>query len=195
MKKSILSLLLTFNIYAIAPDELAPNFTLINQDGQEITLSQFKGKRVVLEWYNHGCPFVRKHYDTKNMQKTQEIAKQKGYIWLTISSSNIDKQGYLPTTKSAKDRLWFEKSNATHLLIDTNGIVGNLYNAKTTPEIFLVSKSGHIEYMGAIDNIPSAEHSDISKAQNYVLSAINDLESGKKIKVARTKSYGCSIKY
>lgn len=195
MKKLILTLI-SLSTLALSPGEIAPNFTLINELGNNISLSDFKGKQpVILEWFNHGCPFVRKHYDSKNMQGTQKVAKENGYAWLSINSSNVGNQGYLYAPSVAKERLRQESSNALHLLIDTDGRVGRSYNAKTTPEIVIISKEGVILYTGAIDSISSADKSDINSAQNYVLSAIHDLKTSTKVNIAKTKSYGCSIKY
>lgn len=195
MKKIILTLI-SLSTLALSPGEMAPNFSLTNELGATVSLSDYKGKQsVILEWYNDGCPFVRKHYDSKNMQDTQKFAKDNGHIWLSINSSNIGQQGYLDSPAAAKERLKSENSNANHLLIDTNGKVGKLYEAKTTPEIVVISKDGLIKYTGAIDSIPSADKNDIKSAQNYVRSAINDLKTNSKVKIAKTKSYGCSVKY
>ncbi|WP_412469454.1 MULTISPECIES: redoxin domain-containing protein [unclassified Halobacteriovorax] len=193
--KLIVSLFMTTLTLALSPGDKAPNFTLENQDGKQITLASFKGKKVILEWYNEGCPFVRKHYDSLNMQQTQKLAKDSGHYWLTINSSNIGKQGYIRDAAAAKNRLQVEKSNASHLLIDTDGTVGRRYNAKTTPEIFIINESGIIDYMGAIDSIPSADKSDIQNARNYVKNALEQLKNNEKVNPARTKPYGCSVKY
>ncbi|MGI4992609.1 redoxin domain-containing protein [Halobacteriovorax sp. GFR7] len=193
--KVLVSLFITTLTLALSPGDKAPNFTLENQEGKQISLSSYRGKKVILEWYNEGCPFVRKHYDSMNMQQTQKRAKQSGYHWLSINSSNIGKQGYIKNAQAAKNRLQVEKSHATHLLIDTDGTVGKLYNAKTTPEIFIINEKGLIDYMGAIDSIPSADKRDIQNAQNYVKNALQQLKENKKVSPARTKPYGCSVKY
>jgi len=193
--KLLLTLLLSLQILALNPGDNAPDFTLLGDLGKPVALKDFRGKIVILEWYNHGCPFVRKHYDSSNMQETQKLAKEKGFVWLSINSSNIDKQGYLPDAAFAHDRLKYEKSNAQAMLIDTDGKVGRLYNAKTTPEIFIISDAGKILYMGAIDSIASADKDDIKNAQNYAKSAINDLSLGAQVGTRKTKPYGCSIKY
>ncbi|EQC43812.1 redoxin domain-containing protein [Bacteriovorax sp. Seq25_V] len=193
--KIIITLLLSFKIMAISPGDNAPDFTVLNDQGKLVSLKEYRGKKVILEWYNHGCPFVRKHYDSSNMQETQKFAISKGFIWLSINSSNIDKQGYIPNAAYAHDRLKYERSNANAMLIDTDGKVGRLYNAKTTPEIFIISETGKILYMGAIDSIASADKDDIKSAENYVKSAIKDLAQGNEVRVKRTKPYGCSVKY
>ncbi|MFG1482517.1 redoxin domain-containing protein [Halobacteriovorax sp. HFRX-2_2] len=193
--KVLISLLMTTLTLALSPGDKAPQFTLKNQNNEIVKLSAFKGKKVILEWYNDGCPFVRKHYDSMNMQQTQALAKESGYHWLSINSSNVGKQGYIKDAQAAKNRLQVEKSQAAHFLIDTDGTVGKLYNAKTTPEIFIINENGIIEYMGAIDSIPSADKSDIQNARNYVKNALGQLKENKKVSPARTKPYGCSVKY
>ncbi len=193
--KLLLSLLISTLTFAISPGDHAPDFSLKNQEGKDIRLSSFKGKKVILEWYNEGCPFVRKHYDSKNMQQTQRYAIKNGYKWLTINSSNIGKQGYLKDSAAALNRLHVEKSNADHLLLDTLGNTGRAYNAKTTPEIFIINEEGRITYMGAIDSISSADKDDIKNATNYVKKAIDEVKAKKQISVAKTRPYGCSVKY
>lgn len=180
---------------ALAPGETAPTFSLLDQQGKEVSLDGFKGKKVVLEWYNQGCPFVRKHYDSGNMQETQEFAKSKDIVWLTIVSSAPGKQGYIENSKAALAQMGNEKSKAQHLLLDSEGKVGRLYDAKTTPEMFLIDETGKIAYMGAIDSIASADQGDIKKAVNYVHSAIDNLSKGQAISPAKSRSYGCSVKY
>lgn len=193
--KYILLLLLSTSIFAISPGDKAPNFEVKNHNGHSISLASLKGKKFVLEWYNEGCPFVRKHYDTLNMQKTQKYARDNGYLWFSINSSNIGEQGYIRNQSAAKNRLEVERSNATGLLIDTNGTVGRLFNAKTTPEIVIINEKGVIDYIGAIDSIASANRADVAKAKNYVTNAIDQLRAKKKVGPAKTKPYGCSIKY
>ncbi|EPZ50765.1 redoxin [Bacteriovorax sp. BAL6_X] len=193
--KILVSLLMTTLTLALSPGDKAPQFSLKNQNNEIIKLSTLKGEKVILEWYNDGCPFVRKHYDSMNMQQTQKLAKERGYHWLSINSSNVGKQGYIKDAQAATNRLKIEKSHATHFLIDTDGTVGKLYNAKTTPEIFIINENGIIEYMGAIDSIPSADKSDIQNARNYVRNALDQLKENKKVSPARTKPYGCSVKY
>ncbi|EQC49298.1 redoxin [Bacteriovorax sp. BSW11_IV] len=158
-------------------------------------MNDFKGKHVVLEWYNDGCPFVRKHYDSKNMQMTQELARSSDMIWLTISSSAPGKQGYIANFEAAKSQLSSEDSKAHHLLLDTKGDIGRAYNAKTTPEIFIIDPSGKIIYMGAIDSVASADKGDLKRASNYVKEAIASIKEGKNPAVAKSRPYGCSVKY
>ncbi|AYF44779.1 MULTISPECIES: redoxin domain-containing protein [unclassified Halobacteriovorax] len=193
--KLLIAILLTSLTFALSPGEKAPEFILMNQKGELVSLENLKGRRIVLEWYNEGCPFVRKHYDSKNMQETQTFALRHGYTWLTINSSNVGKQGYIEDSEAAKKRLKAEGSRAQHFLLDTKGVTGRLYNAKTTPEIFIINEQGRIDYMGAIDSIPSADKSDIQKAENYVKTAIKEIAKGEKVSTAKTKPYGCSVKY
>ena len=172
----------------------APDFTLTDSKGQTHSLSSFKGKVVVLEWINHGCPFVVKHYDSQNMQKTQKSATADGAVWLSICSSAPGKQGH----QSAAD---WNKTNAakdaapTAVLLDEDGKVGKLYHATNTPQMFVINAAGLVVYSGAIDSIPSAKAADIPKAQNYVLAALADLKAGRPVATPVTKPYGCSVKY
>ncbi|MDD0853302.1 redoxin family protein [Halobacteriovorax sp. GB3] len=197
MKKlaTITSLFLTLQSLAISPGQKAPSFTLIDQNNKEVTLSNFKGKTVVLEWYNKGCPFVRKHYDSSNMQKSQELAKEKGIVWLSIVSSAEGKQGHLTDASEALSQLNKEKSKASHLLLDTTGSVGKAYGAVTTPQMVLIDKNGIVQYQGAIDSIPSANPADIKDATNYIERAMLANLDGKEIRPSKTKPYGCSVKY
>ena len=172
----------------------APEFTLPNSFGNSISLSQFRGKRVILEWKNHQCPFVKKHYHSGNMQNTQALAKKNGYVWLSIISSAPGKQGYV-SGKKANEIVENENSLATHVLLDPKGKVGHLYKAKTTPHMFIISETGNLLYKGAIDSIPTPVKSDVKEATNYVHQVINELKSKKQISVSETKPYGCSVKY
>lgn len=172
----------------------APDFTLTDSNGQTHSLASFKGKVVVLEWINHGCPFVVKHYDSDNMQKTQKSATADGTVWLSICSSAPGKQGDLTpaewnTTTAAKG------AAPTAVLLDADGKVGKLYHATNTPQMFVINAAGLVVYSGAIDSIPSAKAADLAKAQNYVLAALADLKAGRPVATPVTKAYGCSVKY
>lgn len=197
MKLLIALLFLLSNAaFALTTGEKAPNFKLngLNPKLKEISLSDYKGKIVVLEWVNHGCPFVRKHYDSGNMQSLQKKYTEKNVIWLSIVSSAPGKQGHVDTegaTKEKKDN----KSSATDVLLDPTGKVGKLYGAKTTPHMYIVDKEGTLVYQGAIDSTADAEKDSIPSAKNYVSSALDELMAGKKVTVHTTKSYGCSVKY
>jgi len=195
--KNILLLMLTSVALLHAqvdPGEAAPDFTLPNGNGQQTSLSEFKGKTVVLEWTNFGCPFVKKHYGSGNMQKLQADANSKGVIWISICSSAPGKQGYLSVadvTKACTEA----GSKATAYLVDEDGKVGRLYGAKTTPDMFVINPAGLVVYHGAIDDKKSANPADIEGAKNYVSAAIAESLSGQAIKEPLTQPYGCSIKF
>ena len=172
----------------------APAFTLKDVEGKERALSEFKGKIVVLEWFNHGCPFVVKHYGSGNMQKLQKAYGEKGVAWLSICSSNSGKQGNDTPDGHAKTAK--EKGTAsTAILLDTSGEVGRLYGAKTTPHMYVIDAEGNLRYQGAIDSIASAKQADIEKAESYVAQALDALLKGEAPKTTETKAYGCSVKY
>jgi peroxiredoxin len=174
--------------------EPAPDFTGTDTNGNQHSLSDFKGKNVVLEWSNHECPFVVKHYDSGNMQKLQKEATADGTIWLTIVSSADGKQGNLPPEEANK---LMEKhgSKPTARILDTSGEIGKLYDAKTTPHMFVIDKEGVLVYKGAIDSDSSFKQEAIPGATNYVTAALDSLEAGEEIEVASTQPYGCSVKY
>ena len=158
------------------------------------SLESLKGQYVVLEWYNNGCPFVRKHYNSQNIQKMQRNFKGK-VAWLTINSSAEGKQGYIADTDVAKSLYEEEKMASTALLIDSSGKVGQRFEAKTTPHFFILDPEGRLVYQGAVDSIASADPSDIEKADNYVVAALKESLEGKEISAAKTRPYGCSVKY
>lgn len=174
--------------------EPAPLFTATDSTGKTVKLEDFKGKTVVLEWTNHECPFVVKHYDSGNMQATQKKATGDGVVWLSVISSAAGKQGYVDgatADKLTKDR----NAHPTAVLLDETGTVGKLYDAKTTPHMFIIDASGVLVYAGAIDSVPSADKADVATAKNYVLAALDEIKAGKPVTEATTKSYGCGIKY
>lgn len=179
---------------APAVGQAAPDFTATDIDGKEVKLSSLKGKVVVLEWFNPECPFVKKHYESGNMQKTQKEAADKGVVWLSINSSALGLQGNM-TPEEAKKHNTEVKASPSHVILDPSGKIGGLYSAKTTPHMFVIDKDGKIAYMGAIDSISSADPADIEKAENYVLSAVDSLEKGNAVAVPQTQPYGCSVKY
>jgi len=172
----------------------APNFSLVGADGKKYSLADFKGKWVVLEWVNFGCPFVRKHYDSKNMQNLQKDYVAKDVVWLSICSSAPEKQGYF---KGAELLAKIKENgiNSTAYLIDADGKVGHMYDAKTTPSMYIVNPQGMLVYAGAIDDKPSTKAEDITAATNYVKAALDAAMAGKMIMVSSTPSYGCSVKY
>lgn len=172
----------------------APAFTAKDSKGNDVKLEDYKGKIVVLEWTNHECPFVVKHYDSGNMQSTQAKALEHGAVWLTVISSAEGKQGHVDGAKA--DALTADrKAVPSAVLLDAKGEVGRLYAAKTTPHMFVIDDKGVLAYAGAIDSIPSVDQADIAKADNYVLKAIKALKDGKPVEVSSSKSYGCGIKY
>lgn len=172
----------------------APDFSLKDTTGKPISLSDFKGKTVVLEWVNPGCPYVRKHYNVANMQGTQKDAVGKGVVWLAINSTETGHPDYL-TAAALQAWMKEQKAAATHTLMDESGSVGQLYGARTTPHIYIVSPQGNLVYAGGIDSIPSASARDIPAATNYVKTALAETLSGKPISNAQTRPYGCSVKY
>ena len=172
----------------------APDFTLQDTAGQPVRLSDYKGKTVVLEWTNPGCPFVRKHYDSGNMPATQKDATSKGVVWLSINSTEKASSDYL---EPAQLMAWKaeRKSAPTAVLMDEEGTVGKRYGARTTPHLYIVNPQGQLVYAGGIDSIPSARPADIEKATNYVKVGLAEALAGKPISAATTPPYGCSIKY
>jgi AhpC/TSA family len=174
--------------------QAAPNFSAKDTSGKSVSLADFKGKTVVLEWVNPGCPYVRKHYDGGNMQGTQQDALAKNVVWLAINSTGNDHPDYLKPADLAK---WMKdkKAPATHMLMDEDGKIGKAYGARTTPHLYIVDGKGMLVYAGGIDSIPSASASDIPKATNYVKVSLNELAGGKPVSNAVTRAYGCSVKY
>lgn len=191
----LLSFVVSFSLYAagVTNGDVAPSFELVGTPNKA-KLSDLKGKYVVLEWFNDGCPFVRKHYDAGNMQKLQKKYSDK-VAWLTINSSAEGRQGFLKDVSAAKEMYTKEQMAAMNLLLDPNGKVGKTYGAKTTPHMFIIDPEGKVVYQGAIDSISSASSDDIPKATNYVDEALSAALSGKKITMAKTQPYGCSVKY
>jgi len=172
----------------------APDFTLTDSKGIEHHLSDYKGKYVVLEWVNFDCPFVKKHYQSGNMQSLQKQLTSEDVIWLSINSSAEGKQGNY-TPEQINEIMNNSHAVPSAYLIDANGEVGRMYGAKTTPHMFIVNPDGTLIYQGAIDDQPTFDPADIAKAKNYVLSAMAAAKSGQAIQEPTTTSYGCSIKY
>ncbi len=175
-------------------DKPAPDFELTDVNGTKHKLSDSRGKYVVLEWINFDCPFVKKHYDSDNMQKLQEKYTKQGVIWLVICSSAPGKEGNLPKDE-IKKRAENYKAKFTAYLIDERGDVGHMYSAKTTPHMYIIDPQGTLIYAGAIDSIRSTDKSDIDKAENYVSKALGEALSGKSVSTKVTQPYGCSVKY
>lgn len=174
--------------------EAAPEFTLNSVEGNKHSLSEFKGKFVVLEWTNYDCPFVKKHYVSDNMQSLQREFAEKGVIWLSVNSSAPGKQGHF-TPEEWKKRISDWSVAATAVLLDPDGQVGRAYGAKTTPHIFIVDPDGELIYAGAIDDKPSTDPADIPGAKNYVRAALEQALAGEPVEIPSTPSYGCSVKY
>ena len=174
--------------------EPAPAFSATDSDGKTVKLSDFAGKTVVLEWTNDGCPFVKKHYSSGNMQSLQKDAAAKGVVWLSVISSAPGKQGNVSGTEAnalSKER----GATPAEVLLDPTGALGRSYDAKTTPHLFIVDPKGKLAYMGGIDSIASADPADIKDAKPYVKLALAEIAAGKPVTDAVTKPYGCSIKY
>jgi len=172
----------------------APEFSMTDTQGKLVSSADLIGKTVVLEWTNHDCPFVRKHYDSGNMQALQKEATQDDVVWVSIISSAEGKQGNVSETKA--DALTAERDAApSHILLDANGTIGKAYDARTTPHMFVIDAAGKIAYMGGIDDKPTADKADIEGAQNYVRTALNELKDGNAISTPASRPYGCSVKY
>lgn len=181
---------------AAAPEigAAAPDFETTDIHGETFKLSDHKGKIVVLEWSNHQCPFVMKHYDSGNMQSTQAVAKEQGVEWITIVSSGEGKQGNT-TPEEAAQILKDKGATVTTKILDPSGEIGHLYDAKTTPHMFIVDTDGTLVYEGAIDSDASPNPATIEGAENYVLSALEDLKAGNAVRTAQSSPYGCGVKY
>ena len=182
---------------AITVGEPAPDFTLTAADGETHSLSDFKGKFVVLEWTNHQCPYVKKFYKNGDMQKLQQRYVERpdnDVVWLSIVSSAEGKSGYLTPTE-AMELSSEQNEHATAKLLDTKGEVGRLYGAKTTPHMFVINPEGVLIYQGAIDSIRSSKPEDIAKADNYVVAALESALKGEAVAVSESRPYGCGVKY
>jgi peroxiredoxin len=188
-------------VYADAmPGQAAPDFSAPASDGKTYRLADYHatktepGKFVVLEWYNPGCPFIRKHYDSGNMQKLQETYRNKGVIWFEIASSAPGKEGYLTKEDAIKQRIQ-DKTKSTATLLDSDGKVGKLYGAKCTPHMFVIDPKGKVVYAGAIDDHRTPDPEDIPQSKNYVALALDQALAGKPVATPSTQPYGCSVKY
>lgn len=178
-------------------DNTAPEFTLKNEYDELISLSDFSGKTVILEWTNHECPFVKRHYETENMQSLQKEYTANDIVWLSIISSAPNKQGHVTNQESI--RLTSDRNaSPTHVLFDSDGKVGKKYNAKTTPHMYIIDSNKILRYDGAIDDLGMTGalfNTDLSLAKNYVRLAMNSIADNKEIVDKKTRPYGCSIKY
>ena len=172
----------------------APAFSVMDARGATRTLAEFQGRTVVLEWTNHGCPYVRKHYDAGNMQALQQEATASDVVWLQVISSARGEQGYLDGA-GALARVQTDNAHPTATLLDASGVMGRAYGARNTPHMFVINGDGVLVYQGAIDDRPSARPSTLEGANNYVRAALADVAAGRAVRVAETTPYGCSVKY
>lgn len=182
------------SVHAAAVGQSAPDFKLTDINGQTRALSDYRGKTVVLEWVNPECPFVVKHYGSGNIPGLQKSATQDGVVWLSINSGHPGAQGDFDARQVAA---WMKQTGAapTAYFRDQDGKVGRLYQAKTTPHIFVITPDGNLVYEGAIDSIRSAKVEDISKATNYVTATLSAVKAGKPVEKPTSQPYGCSVKY
>jgi alkyl hydroperoxide reductase subunit AhpC len=191
---ALLLAILPLSALAAAAGQSAPDFTLTDTQGKPVQLSDFKGRYVVLEWTNPQCPFVRNHYSTHNMQGLQGTWGPRGVVWLSIDSSN--KSSWVFMTPAKLDAWMHDKGAAQKaVLVDPDSSVAKLYQAKTTPQMFVIDPAGRIIYAGAIDDRPSTRPGDPLSANNYVRAALTQATAGMPVATANTTSYGCSIDY
>jgi len=190
----VLSVISTGALAQVVSDQAAPDFTLTDTNGLKHSLSDYKGKFVVLEWANPDCPFVQKHYNSGNIPQLQKQYTAKGVIWLTVDSSAQGKEGYYPP--QGLNKFMADKGGSpTAVFADTDGRIGHLYGAQTTPHMFVIDPQGKLIYQGAIDDTPGTDTADLTTAKNYVSAALDAAMNGKPVAVNTTKSYGCSVKY
>lgn len=196
-RRSLITAALAAPLLALASaavDAPAPAFTAQTADGKTVNLADFKGKTVVLEWTNHDCPYVKKHYGGGNMQSQQKAATAQGVVWLQVISSAPGQQGFVDGATAKK--LNADRGAApTATLLDPKGELGKLYGAQTTPHMYVIKADGTLAYKGGIDSIPSAKAEDIAKAEPYVADALAAVAAGRKVEKASTRPYGCSVKY
>jgi hypothetical protein len=196
---------LSFGLAACSPEvaetladlpvgKAAPDFRANDVNGRPVSLSDFRGKTVVLEWSNPECPTVEKHYGSGNMQKTQAAAAADGVVWLTINSSAQGNQGHMTPTE-AKAFAAGQPSRRTAYLLDPKGEVGRSYGAKATPHLYVINPAGTLVYNGGIDDKPTQDPADIAGARNHVLAALSELKAGRPVSVPTSRAYGCSVKY
>ncbi len=199
MKVTLLSLLAAALIApaALAAPEVgapAPDFSGTDSYGKTQTLSDYAGKTVVLEWTNHGCPYVGKHYDTGNMQRLQKTAAEEGVVWLSIVSSKPGAQGYV-TPEEANALTESRDAAPAAVVLDPSGDIGRLYDAQVTPHMYVIDPKGTLVYMGGIDDKPTSRHSSVEGAHNYVLAALDSVQAGEPVATPTARPYGCTVKY
>src|SRR6185437_2898571 len=187
-------LALAISALALKVGDPAPGFSAVANHGKMQKLAEYKGKYVVLEWHNQGCPYTRKHYESGNMQRLQKKWTDQGVVWFTVISSGPGTQGFVTPSQENE---YLEKMHAspTAVLMDITGTLGHLYDAKTTPEMYVISPNGTLIYQGAIDDQPTTDEKDIAGAKNYVDAALSEAMGNKPVTVAATRPYGCSVKY
>ncbi|MCR6646136.1 MAG: redoxin domain-containing protein [Terricaulis sp.] len=188
------STLLSGDAAAVETGQRAPAFSVRDASGATRTLSEFAGRTLVLEWTNHGCPYVRKHYDAGNMQALQRAAAEDGVVWLQIISSRPGAQGYLDAA-GARARVATDNAAPAATLLDADGVMGRAYGARVSPHMFIINPQGVIVYQGAIDDRPSARPASLEGATNYVSAALADLAAGRAVQTTDTTPYGCTVKY
>jgi peroxiredoxin len=191
---ALIAFAMTHQALAVSIGHSAPDFTLTDLQGKPVKLSDYRGKYVVLEWTNPGCPFVQKHYKSGNMQSLQKDAAMQGVVWLTIDSNNREHPDYKSPSQL---NVWLKDEGAapTEAMLDADGKVASLYQAKATPHMFVVDPNGKLIYAGAIDDKRSTDLEDVKGAHNYVKAALADARAGRPVARASTQAYGCSIKY
>lgn len=181
-------------VASVATGAPAPAFSVQDAAGATRTLVEFRGRVVVLEWTNHGCPYVRKHYDSGNMQALQRQAAADGIVWLQVISSAPGEQGHLDGA-GAQARVRQDNAAPAATLLDASGAMGRAYGARNTPHMFVIGADGALLYQGAIDDRPSARPSSLEGATNYVRAALADIAAGRPVAIRETTPYGCAVKY
>lgn len=191
---TILAALAAAPLLAVRVGQPAPAFSATASNGQTYKLSDYRGKFVVLEWHNNGCPYTQKHYNSGNMQRLQKEWTAKGVVWFTVISSAQGEQGYMD---AAQENDYLKKMNAapTAALLDPSGQLGHLYDARTTPQMILIGPDGQLLYDGAIDDKPTENPSSLSGAKNYIAAALTEAMAGKPVSTPTSRPYGCSVKY
>jgi len=196
-RRSLIAAAIAAPVLALAAanvDAPAPGFTATTADGKAVSLADYKGKTVVLEWTNHDCPYVKKHYGSSNMQAQQKAATAQGVVWLQVISSAPGQQGFVDGATAQK--LNADRGAApTATLLDPKGELGKLYGAQTTPHLYVIKGDGTLAYKGGIDSLATADKNDIAKAEPYVTEALAAVAAGRKVEKASTRPYGCSVKY
>lgn len=174
--------------------EMAPKFMLSDTFGNEVSSADLMGKTIVLEWTNHGCPYVKKHYNSQNMQALQKEAIEDDVVWISVISSAEGKQGSV-SAEEANELTSSRAASPSHVLLDLEGTMGRAYEARTTPHMFVIDPEGKLTFMGGIDDKPTADSADIEGANNYVRTALAEMKEGKAVSTPTSRPYGCSVKY